>query len=90
MNLLAQLASENPVLYQWGPLGVLSGVLTWLVKAELREIRMAIREGDEKTQHKIVGLNRTLLIELLSRENLNIQAKVMARQELEKNGGMPN
>ena len=36
--------------------------------------------------HKLVGLNRTLLINLLSKDDLSFQAKRMAETELEKNG----
>lgn len=35
-------------------------------------------------EHRLVGVQRTLLIELLSRETISLQAKTMARQELEK------
>jgi hypothetical protein len=42
-----------------------------------------------RIEHRLVGVNRTLLIVLLSRETLSPQAKQMAHEELSKVGGTP-
>ena len=37
-----------------------------------------------RIEHRLSGLQRTMLIELLSRDSISIQAKAMAREELSK------
>lgn len=78
---LAELVNDYPALYTSGPLGVFSlfsGWLMWRVDSRLGSI-----------EHKLVGLNRTLLVDLISRESVGIQAKALARQELENLSSKP-
>lgn len=74
-TVVAQLEDLKPW-FQYGLAGVVIFFLMQKVDTRLGRI-----------EHKLTGLNRTLLIELLSRESLSFQAKKMAEAELEKNGG---
>ena len=73
MTILAQLVNEYPLLYTYGPMGIFAAYFMLKIDPRLASI-----------EHKMVGLNRTMLIELLSRESISVAAKAAAREELEK------
>ncbi len=80
----AQIETYEPFM-RYGLLGVIIGWVLLKVDKRLDSIEKAIQGNS----HKITGLNRVLLLEMLSRDNLSIQTKVLAREELAKAGGQP-
>lgn len=73
----AQVQEYEPFM-RYGLLGIM---IAWvLVKLDRR--LESLENSMKANTHKVTGLSRTLLIELLSRENVSIQAKAAAREEL--------
>lgn len=76
--ILAQAEVQSVSMY-----GVLGAVLAWfMVKAEKMMNKSADRM--ERIEHKIVGMNKTMLIWLLENQNTSPKAKLACRQELRK------
>lgn len=72
--IIAQLDDLKPW-FQYGLAGVIIAYLMVRVDGRLAKI-----------DHRLVGLQRTMLLELLSRENLSHKARNMASSELKKTG----
>jgi len=70
---IAQLVEPYELFFRYGLLGVIVGWILFRLEGRMASI-----------EHKLIGLNRTLLIELLSRETISFMAKKMAEAELEK------
>lgn len=70
---IAQIAEWAPLVGQIGFPVVVAFILLTRFDTRLSNI-----------EHRLVGLQRVLLIELLSRESLSIMSKTMAREELDK------
>lgn len=72
---LAQIAADNP-LASFGLAGIVIAWLFWFFDKLRNEIKLLA--------HRIDGLTRAMLIDLVSRDGIGIHAKAMAQQELEK------
>lgn len=75
-NGIAQIAAEISPYEPFLRYGLLGLVVGWIL------LRLETRL--DGISHKIIGLNRTLLIDLIARESVSVAGKAMARQELEK------
>lgn len=63
--------------------GLLGAVLAWfMVRNEKSQDRVVVHL--EKLEHKMSGLSRTMLIEILSREGLSERAKRACHTELQR------
>ncbi len=75
MSLIAQMAEANP-LAAYGLTGLVLAWMMWFIE-KLR--------GDLKVlAHRIDGLTRALLLDLVSRDNVGAHSKAMAHAELAK------
>lgn len=72
---IAQVAADNP-LTSFGLAGIVIAWLFWFFDKLRGEIKMLA--------HRIDGMTRALLIDIISRDGIGVHAKVMAQQELEK------
>lgn len=71
-QLAAQIESYQPVLN----FGLGAAMAFYLLHVVVKRL--------DKIDHRLVGLNRVMLIELIGRESLSVAAKAQAREELEK------
>ncbi len=84
-QLIAQVAAVEPgsVLISYGPMGVILG---WFM---LRGEKLVVEIRG--LSHRIDGLTRALLMDLVSRDSVGIQTKTQARAEIAKiEARMPN
>ena len=87
MTQLAQLASDNavPVLFTYGPIGV---VLAWFMlrgeKLVTRigafEVTIILKLGD--LAHRVDGLTKALLVDMIERESAGEHTKQYAREAI--------
>lgn len=75
IQILAQVAETNP-LATFGLAGVVIGWMMWFFDKLRSEIKTLT--------HRIDGLTRALLIDLVSRDNIGPHARQMAQTELTK------
>lgn len=77
-QILAQVAATDPagLLLAYGPMGV---ILAWFM---LRGEKLVVEIRG--LSHRIDGLTRALLMDLVSRDSVGIQTKVQARAEIAK------
>lgn len=75
MNFLAQFAAENPLM-AFGPLGIICCWFMW------RGEKVASRIGD--LAHRIDGLTKALLVDMVNRENVGPQTKHYASEAIAK------
>jgi hypothetical protein len=75
MALIAQVVSDNP-LATFGLAGLVIAWFMWFVDKLRSELR--------SLAHRLDGLTRAILMDLLSRDDAGTQAKIMAQQELAK------
>ncbi len=89
MHYLAQIASDNavPVLFTYGPLGV---VLAWFM---LRGEKLVVRISTFETTiilklsdlaHRVDGLTKALLVDMIERENSGEHVRQYAREAIAK------
>lgn len=77
MNIIAQAAAEPvSILLAYGPMGV---ILLWFM-ARGEKLVVEIRS----LSHRIDGLSKALLMDLMSRDSVGIQTKAQARAEIAK------
>ena len=77
MNLIAQVAAEGGnILITYGPLGVISAWLMFRAEKAFGEIR--------SLGHRIDGLTKALLMDMVSRDNCGLHTKAAARAEIAK------
>jgi len=76
-EILAQLEDYKPLL-NYGLAGVFMAWLMWRVDGRLMSIEKAINHNS----HKMTGITRAMLIELVGRETTSVAAKAAAREEL--------
>jgi len=75
-RIIAQIASENSGLLTYGPMGIMCA---WLM------LRAEKIFGDIRSlSHRIDGLTRALLMDLVSRDTIGPATKEQARQEIAK------
>ncbi len=72
----SQIATDNPVLIAYGPLGVICGWFMVRFEKIFGELR--------GLNHKIEGLTRAMLVDLLERESVGRKAKDYAREAIAK------
>jgi len=80
MSLIAQMAAENP-LASYGIVGVVMGWLMWLVSAlrsDIKDFRADIKDS----AHRLDGLSRTMLVDMLERENTGAHTKQYCREAI--------
>jgi hypothetical protein len=71
MNILAQVAAENPVLYTYGPLGVLCSYFIWRGETLAKDVKK-----------ELVDMKSTMLLDILSRESAGEKARAIAQRML--------
>ncbi len=84
---IAQVAAENPALFTYGPLGIITAWMMW--RDEKRNIQ--IRESDERhfeqqrdVMHRIDGLTKALLIEKIDDVRATPYVRNFAREAVSK------
>ncbi len=78
-DLAAQIQDFEPFV-TWGLAGIIILWFLWRVDGRL----MALEKAINHNSHKLTGITRAMLIELLSREESSVAAKAAAREELAK------
>lgn len=73
---VAQVVSDSPALYSYGPLGIMCAWLMWRDE----------RRGNESrtVAHRIDGLSRVLLVDMTERDTCGQNTKRFAREEIAK------
>lgn len=90
MNILAQaaqLAEANPALYTYGPLGIICAYFMWRDEkrsAMFREHENRNAAWHQEILHRIDGLTRALLVDMMERENVGKQVRDYATQVIAK------
>lgn len=85
--LIAQVATEMPALYTYGPLGIFCGYFMW--RDERRSSESKVRDERASTDnrtlaHRIDGLTKALLVDMTERDSSGIHTKKYARDEIAK------
>lgn len=75
-NLLAQLTDAQPVLFTYGPMGVVLGWFMW------RGEKLAIKIVD--LSHRIDGLTKALLVDMVERESAGTHVRQYAEETIRK------
>lgn len=88
---LAQMASDAQPLAQYGLTGVILGWFMYMATKVPAAIHKASSEATEKMQaemksvaHRVDGLTRAMLMDLVSRDSTGVQTKAKAREEIAK------
>lgn len=87
MHLLAQIVAENPALYSYGPLGVICAFFMWrdVNRENAREKERAMFIFEIRgLGHRIDGLAKVQLLELVESENAGSNARQYAREAIAK------
>lgn len=72
----SQIASESPILFSYGPLGIMCGYL--MIRGEKAFARI------DALAHRIDGLTRALLMDMVQRDNVGRSTKDYARDAIAK------
>lgn len=76
LAVIAQVANEHPMLYVYGPMGIM---LAWFMH-QTKDIPKDIKT----LAHRIDGLTRALLVDMTERESCGHRVKEFAREEIAK------
>ena len=74
--IVGQLTENSASLYTYGPMGVVLGWFMWRGEKLVGEIR--------SLAHRIDGLTRAMLMDMVNRDTCGDQAKRMAQEEIAK------
>lgn len=73
---IAQLVNETPLLYTYGPMGIVLAWFMWRGEKIVTEIR--------SLAHRIDGLTKALLVDMVERETCGLHVKRYAKEEIAK------
>lgn len=80
MSILAQLVQENTALYTYGPLGIFCAFFMWRDVVERQKDRTEYRG----LAHRIDGLTRQLMMEMVERGTVSDKTVVYLREQIAK------
>lgn len=86
-HIMAQVAADNPALYQYGPLGIICAFFMWRDVARDKEREKERKEFLSEIRglsHRIDGMSKAQLMDICSRENAGTHLYRYAKEAIAK------